>query len=239
MELIPLLIIVLGIVSSIVGSKNNKEKEGKRNIDTSKLDRRQSTAPRKRQPDSETAANEQKGFFQTLQEAFDEEFNQQEQQPKRETRPEPAKPAASSSRDMTSNSRPERQASERPVRETIQKVRERTNTSQNISDIEKRITDRSKHAKRALEARESVYAKGYDKRVGRAEGLGRDIADEVRYSYGDDPTQMNKRGRDNDPDTNMTSDDLTFDSKSFVNGIIMSEILGKPKSKQKSNKKLG
>ena len=227
MELIPLLIIVLGIVSSIVGSKNNKEKEGKRNIDTSKLDRRQSTAPRKRQPDSETAANEQKGFFQTLQEAFDEEFNQQEQQPKRETRPEPAKPAASSSRDMTSNSRPERQASERPVRETIQKVRERTNTSQNISDIEKRITDRSKHAK------------GYDKRVGRAEGLGGDIADEVRYSYGDDPTQMNKRGRDNDPDTNMTSDDLTFDSKSFVNGIIMSEILGKPKSKQKSNKKLG
>ena len=237
MELIPLLIIGIGIVSSIIGSKNNKEKEGERNIDTSKLDRRQNTAPRERQAERDTRTNEQKGFFQTLQEAFDEEFNQQEK--RTDPKPEQTKPAASSSRDMTSNRRPERQAVERPVRETIQKARERTNTSQNISDIEKRITDRSKHAKRASEAKESVYTEGYNKRAARSEGLGRDIADEVRYSYGDDVTQMHKRGKNNESDTSVTADDLTFDSKSFVNGIIMSEILGKPKSRQKTDRKLG
>ena len=143
MELIPLLIIVLGIVSSIIGSKNNKDKEGDRNIDTSKLDRRQNTAPRSRQPDRETTTNEQKGFFQTLQEAFDEEFNNSEQQSRTESKPSPKEP--SRSRETVPNSRPERQASERPVRETIQTARERANSSQNISDIEKRITDRSKH----------------------------------------------------------------------------------------------
>lgn len=237
MELIPLLIIVLGIVSSIIGSKNNKDKEGDRNIDTSKLDRRQNTAPRSRQPDRETTTNEQKGFFQTLQEAFDEEFNNSEQQSRTETKPSPREP--SRSRETVPNSRPERQASERPVRETIQTARERANSSQNISDIEKRITDRSKHAKRASEAKESVYTKGYDKRAEKKAGLGRDIADEVRYSYDDDATQMHKRGRQSASDTSITSDDLSFDSKSFVNGIIMSEILGKPKSKQKTNKKLG
>lgn len=234
MELIPLLIIVVGVVSSIIGSKNNKEKEGDRNIDTSKLDRRQNTAPRSRQPDTRTNTNEQKGFFQTLQEAFDEEFNQPEQetrqQSNRESKPQPVQ---SSGRE----SRPDRQASERPVRETIQQSRERQNSSKNISDIEKRITDRSKHAKRALEARESVYTKGYDKRVGKTEGLSRDIADEARYSFGNDLTQMHKRGQQDR--TGITSSDLKFDSKAVVNGIIMSEILGQPKSKQKSNRKHG
>lgn len=232
MELIPILIIVLGVVSSIVGSKNNKEKEGDRNIDTSKLDRKQNTAPRNRQPDTRTNTNEQKGFFQTLQEAFDEEFNQPEQeakpQPKREPKPQPVQ---SSGRE----SRPGRQVSDRPVRETIQKTRERQSSSQNISDIEKRITDRSKHAKRAAEARDSVYTKGYDKRAAKVDGLGRDIADKVRYSYGDDLTQMNQGGQ---VSRKITSDDLSFDSKAIVNGIIMSEVLGKPKSKQKSNRKL-
>ena len=233
MELIPLLIIVLGIVSSIIGSKNNKEKEGGRNIDTSKLDRRQNTAPRSRQPDTRTSTNEQKGFFQTLQEAFDEEFNQPEQETKQPSKTESKpQPVQASGRE----SRPDRQASERPVRETIQQARGRQSSSQNISDIEKRITDRSKHAKRASEARESVYTKGYDRRAAKTDGLGSGIADKVRYSYGDDLTQMHKSGHES---TKITSDDLAFDSKAVVNGIIMSEVLGKPKSKQKSTRKLG
>ncbi len=228
MEFIPLLIIVLGVVSSIVGSKKNKEKEGDRNIDTSKLDRKQNTAPRSRQPDTRTNTNEQKGFFQTLQEAFDEEFSQPEQEKKPEPKPQPAQ---SSGRE----NRPGRQTSERPVRETIHQSRERQNSSQDISDIEKRITDRSKHAKRASEARDSVYTRGYDKRAAEADGIGSDIVDKVRYSYSDDLTQMNKNGQES---TKVTSDDLSFDSKAIVNGIIMSEVLGKPKSKQKSRSKL-
>ena len=210
MELIPLLIIVLGIVSSIIGSKNNKEKEGGRNIDTSKLDRRQNTAPRSRQPDTRTSTNEQKGFFQTLQEAFDEEFNQPEQETKQQSKTESkTQPVQASGRE----SRPDRQASERPVRETIQQARGRQNLSQNISDIEKRITDRTKR-----------------------EDLGRDIGNKSGYSDGDVLTQKQKSEHES---TNITSDDLAFDSKAVLNGIIMSEVLGKPKSKQKSTRKLG
>ena len=201
MELIPLLIIVLGIVSSIIGSKNNKEKEGGRNIDT---------APRSRQPDTRTSTNEQKGFFQTLQEAFDEEFNQPEQETKQQSKTESKpQPVQASGRE----SRPDRQASERPVRETIQQARGRQNLSQNISDIEKRITDRTKR-----------------------EDLGRDIGNKSGYSDGDVLTQKQKSEHES---TNITSDDLAFDSKAVLNGIIMSEVLGKPKSKQKSTRKLG
>lgn len=229
MELIPLLIIVAGIASSIIGSKNNKEQEGKRNIDTSKLDRKQNTPPRRRQPET-TKSNEQKGFFETLQEAFDEEFNKTE--PKKET-VQPAKVE----REFSRENRPARQQTERPVRETINKAKERKNSSQNISDIEKRITDRSKHAKRASEARDSVYTAGYDERVGKVEGLGRDIADKVRYSYGDDAAAMHKRDEQSQTGKQITSGDLTFDSKSVVNGIIMSEILGPPKSKRKTVRK--
>ena len=73
MELIPIVIIVLGIISSIIsGSKQNKD-EGKRNIDPSKLEKRQKTAPRRRQFEQET--KQPKGFFEELQEALETELN--------------------------------------------------------------------------------------------------------------------------------------------------------------------
>ena len=70
-------------------------------------------------------------------------------------------------------------------------------------------------------------------------GLGKDVAEEVRYSLGEDSSKMQQRNNSQGNGKNITSDDLTFDSKSFVNGIIMSEILSKPKSKQNKEKKLG
>ena len=227
MELIPILIIVLGVVSSIVGSKKNKEEENKRDIDTSKLDRRQNTAPRSRQP--EATKNEQKGFFESLQEAFDQEFNKPEPDapPKREQTTQTV-----STREVNNENRPTRQSIERPVRETIQKTRDRVNSSQNISDIEKRITDRSAHAKRASEAREKSRTEGYNERVKKSEGIGRDIIDQARYSFGDDVTKMHTRGQEGKRQKKVTSKDLTFDNKAIVNGIILSEVLGKPVSKR-------
>lgn len=224
MELIPILIIVLGVVYSIIGSKKNEDKAGDRNIDTSKLDGKQNTAPRSRQPETRTNTNKQKGFFQTLQEAFDEEFNQPEQ----ETKPQPVQ---SSSRE----GRPGRQTPERHVRETIQQSRERQSTSQNKSNVEKRITDRSKHTSRVSEVRGSGHTRGYDRRANQTNDIGLDIGDTLSYSYDDDLTQMSKSRQES---TKFTSDDLSFDSKAVVNGIIMSEVLGKPKSKQKSRNKL-
>ena len=67
-------------------------------------------------------------------------------------------------------------------------------------------------------------------------GLGKDVAEEVRYSLGEDSSKMQQRNNSQGNGKNITSDDLTFDSKSFVNGIIMSEILSKPKSKQNKEK---
>lgn len=231
MEFIPVLIVILGIISSIVGSKNNKEKEGGRNIDTSKLDRQQKTAPRKRQPDTGTAKKEEKGFFQTLQEAFDEEFNKTESAGHTQTDQKKSEQQSHRQRD--------REQSRRPERETIQISRSRANSSKNLSDFEKKVTDRSEHAKRALDAKESVYTEGYNKRAEKVRGLGKDVAEEVRYSLGEDSSKMQQRNNSQGNGKNITSDDLTFDSKSFVNGIIMSEILGKPKSKQNKEKKLG
>lgn len=231
MEFIPVLIVILGIISSIVGSKNNKEKEGGRNIDTSKLDRQQKTAPRKRQPDTGTAKKEEKGFFQTLQEAFDEEFNKTESAGHTQTDQKKSEQQSHRQRD--------REQSRRPERETIQTSRSRANSSKNLSDFEKKVTDRSEHAKRALDAKESVYTEGYNKRAEKVRGLGKDVAEEVRYSLGEDSSKMQQRNNSQGNGKNITSDDLTFDSKSFVNGIIMSEILGKPKSKQNKEKKLG
>lgn len=231
MEYIPVLIVILGIISSIVGSKNNKEKEGGRNIDTSKLDRQQKTAPRKRQPDTGTAKKEEKGFFQTLQEAFDEEFNKTESAGHTQTDQKKSEQQSHRQRD--------REQSRRPERETIQTSRSRANSSKNLSDFEKKVTDRSEHAKRALDAKESVYTEGYNKRAEKVRGLGKDVAEEVRYSLGEDSSKMQQRNNSQGNGKNITSDDLTFDSKSFVNGIIMSEILGKPKSKQNKEKKLG
>lgn len=223
MELIPILIIVLGVVSSIISGKKNKDKEGDRNVDTSKLDRRQNTAPRNRQP--ETKTEEQKGFFQTLQEAFDEEFNKPDTQPQKSVQ-KPQQTAASS--DANTGSRPSRQATERPVRDTARQ----SNSSKNISDIKKSITDRSAHAKRASEARDSVYTRGYSDRVTKSEGIGKDTTDDVRYSYGDDVTEMHRRGDKKTSRSAITKNDLTFDKKAVVNGFIISEILGKPKSKR-------
>ncbi len=231
MEYIPVLIVILGIISSIVGSKNNKEKEGGRNIDTSKLDRQQKTAPRKRQPDTGTAKKEEKGFFQTLQEAFDEEFNKTESAGHTQTDQKKSEQQSHRQRD--------REQGRRPERETIQTSRSRANSSKNLSDFEKKVTDRSEHAKRALDAKESVYTEGYNKRAEKVRGLGKDVAEEVRYSLGEDSSKMQQRNNSQGNGKNITSDDLTFDSKSFVNGIIMSEILGKPKSKQNKEKKLG
>lgn len=231
MEFIPVLIVILGIISSIVGSKNNKEKEGGRNIDTSKLDRQQKTAPRKRQPDTGTAKKEEKGFFQTLQEAFDEEFNKTESAGHTQTDQKKSEQQSHRQRD--------REQSRRPERETIQTSRSRANSSKNLSDFEKKVTDRSEHAKRALDAKESVYTEGYNKRAEKVRGLGKDVAEEVRYSLGEDSSKIQQRNNSQGNGKNITSDDLTFDSKSFVNGIIMSEILGKPKSKQNKEKKLG
>lgn len=231
MEYIPVLIVILGIISSIVGSKNNKEKEGRRNIDTSKLDRQQKTAPRKRQPDTGTAKKEEKGFFQTLQEAFDEEFNKTESAGHTQTDQKKSEQQSHRQRD--------REQGRRPERETIQTSRSRANSSKNLSDFEKKVTDRSEHAKRALDAKESVYTEGYNKRAEKVRGLGKDVAEEVRYSLGEDSSKMQQRNNSQGNGKNITSDDLTFDSKSFVNGIIMSEILGKPKSKQNKEKKLG
>lgn len=209
MELIPIVIIVLGIISSIIsGSKQNKD-EGKRNIDPSKLEKRQKTAPRRRQFEQET--KQPKGFFEELQEALETELNPEkfdkEQTEKKDT-----------------SSQKNKEVEKRKPRETIQR-----SSSKNRSSKDRVETDRSLVKKRAERAKERVAIKAYDKRVVAAEGLGRDIAEKARYTLDDSPKKYKK---DVVKENEISSKDLTFDSKAVVNGIIMAEILGKPKSRR-------
>lgn len=216
MELIPIAIIVLGIISSIISSQSNKKNEEKRDIDPSKLDRKSKTAPRRRQDQS----TEKKGFFENLQETFEAEMKKYEDEVEgRQSEPKKTAPTKAS----TEQPKREFHQRESQPRETIQRTRDRQNTSQNVSDIEKRLTDRSKHSKRAREAKDSVLTEAYDKRVTMDEGLTREMIQE---------RQQQRENRDKIKDNDITSGDINFDPKSVVNGIIMSEILGKPKSKQ-------
>ena len=213
MELIPIVIIVLGIISSIISGQSNKKNEEKRNIDPSKLDRKSKTAPRRRQ-DQQNPTTKQKGFFENLQENFEKEMKNFEKELNGQPQTEPKKRAETQARTQTA---------ERQPRETIQRSNNRQNMSQNVSDYEKRKTDRSRHSNRASQAKEKVLTEAYDERVTMDEGLTKEMIEE---------RQKNRKNRDRIKENDITSGDISFDPKSVVNGIIMSEILGKPKSKQ-------
>jgi len=107
--------------------------------------------------------------------------------------------------------------------------RSRDKTYEDKKPVERRLSERASRAK------ETVYAGAHNAKsdVDIAEasvGIGSEIAENVRYSYEDDHTEMHER--DKKKSKALTSRDLKFDEKAIVNGIIFNEILGKPKSRR-------
>lgn len=228
--LLPLLIFAGGIIYSVIASKSNKDEE-KRNVDPSKMERSGRSAPRRRPTDSDPQRQEGSGgLFDELRREFKNEYDK--------AMGEPASETNSQSR------RTQQEDIKKRIEEERRKMEEKRQQEKEQSSMRERSRDKTykdkkpverRQSERASQARESVYTGAHDARsdveIARAaDGIGREVTEQARYSYGDDRTEMHERGREQKND--FSPKDLSFDKKSVVNGIIFNEILGKPKSRR-------
>lgn len=228
--LLPLLIFAGGVIYSVIASRGNKDKE-KRNIDPSKMERPGRSAPRRRPSNSDSQKQQGSGgLFDELKREFKKEYDKAMGEPSSET--------DGQSRRISQEDIKKR------VEEERQKIEERRQQEKEQASMRQRSRDKTykdkkpverRQSERASRAKESVYTAEQDVKkdvevAGATEGIGREITEQVRYSYGDDRTEMHERGRKKEKA--FTSRDLTFDRKAVVTGIIFNEILGKPKSRR-------
>lgn len=251
MELLPLLIFLGGIVYSLIASQKDKGKKEKRDIDPGKLGNPSKT--NRRQPGS-NKQDSSKGFFEQMKNEIERSFgapDDSSDEQRRQQTPASRKTENSGQRpERSSQQRPqyqraERTSSSRPVtdrsfgRSFEEKARE-SKTGRKVMDYyeDKVPTDRSKHRERAQKAKDSVFTEGFnrseaEKRVG---GIGRESAELARYSLDDDDlSQSSGKSPEVQKEKHASAldkGDFSFDRKAVLNGIIFSEILGKPRSKR-------
>lgn len=228
--LLPLLIFAGGVIYSVIASRGNKDKE-KRNIDPGKMERPGRSAPRRRPSNSEPQSQKDSGgLFDELKREFKKEYDKAMGEPSQDT--------DTKSRRMSQENIKRRVEEERQnLEEKRQQEKERASMRQRSRDKtyeDKKPVER-RQSERASRAKETVYAGAHNAKsdVDIAEasvGIGSEIAENVRYSYEDDHTEMHER--DKKKSKALTSRDLKFDEKAIVNGIIFNEILGKPKSRR-------
>ncbi|CAM4141674.1 hypothetical protein [Lacicoccus alkaliphilus] len=227
--LLPLLIFAGGVIYSIIASTGNKNEE-KRDIDPGKMERPGRSAPRPRQSESDTGGRQSQGsggMFDELKREFQSEYEKAMGRTGTDTSAGP--PERPSREDVKRRVEEERRKLEerrqREKKETSMRERSRRETSRDRKPVER------KQSERAERARERVRTGAADSNVEVAkpvEGVGSEITDELRYSYGDDRTSV----ADTRKSSAFSSKDLTFDNKAIVNGVIFNEILGKPKSRK-------
>lgn len=233
--LLPLLIFAGGVIYSIIASTGNKNEE-KRDIDPSKMERPGRSAPRPRPSETGTGQKVERragGMFDELKREFQSEY-------------EKAMGRTDTSGEASSG-RPERKGIDRGevnrrIEEQKRQLEERRQREKEQASMRQRSRGQTYEDKRPVERRQSERAERAREKVrtgavktdveiaGATEGIGREIADEVRYSYGDDRTAIHKKGKEEE--RGFSPKDLTFDNKAIVNGIIFSEVLGKPKSRK-------
>ncbi|WP_020008473.1 hypothetical protein [Salinicoccus albus] len=240
MELLPLLIFIGGIVYTAIASQSKKKSnEEKRNIDRSKMDRqagkvRQQVQDRR---SSSTQQNSDRGLFDSLKGEIERSFGGgDESDSKSSSESSRAQPYSRPSRQAASSDsdRPQSSDGGRNIEETARE----SQLGQKIGDTykDKVPADRSKQRERAEKARNTVYSGGIDqsKAEQKVSGLGREAAEESGYSLDEEEisSDSENRERTDKPAPVLTKGDLNFDRKAVVNGIIFSEILGRPKSKK-------
>lgn len=241
MEILPLLIFLGGIIYSAIASQKNKDKKEQRNIDPGKLNN-----PNKRyNPPSASGRQENsKGFFEQVKGELERSFGTFDESSDSQQKQHQTKNMEPHSK-RQSQARPERTNQERPMsdrsfgRSLEDKARESRTGSKAMDYYEDKVsTDRSKQKERAQKAKESVYTEGFDRSEAekRVKGIGRESAERSRYSldeddlFGESAGKSDGEKRQREPALNKG--DLSFDRKAVLNGIIFSEILGKPKSKR-------
>lgn len=228
--LLPLLIFAGGVIYSVIASRGNKDTE-KRNVDPSKMERPGRSAPRRRQSNSESPNQQDSGgLFDELKREFKKEYDKATGEPSSDTGGQSSK---MSRENIKSRVEEERQKLEEKRQQEKEQAsmghRSRDKTYKDKKPVERKQSDRASRAK------ESVYTGAHDagsdiEIADASTGIGREVTEQARYSYGDDRTEMHER--DKEKRRALTSRDLTFDKKAVVNGIIFNEIFGKPKSRR-------
>lgn len=244
MELLPLLIFIGGIVYTAIASQNKKKSnDEKRNIDRSKIDR-QAGKVRQQVQDRTSSSNQQnsdKGLFDSMQDEIKRSFGASDESESKSSSPDRQQSTSGTDRsqsqkaDGASNQSP---LNERSFGRNFEEKARGSQIGQKVADTykDKVPADRSKQSERAKNAKESVYTDGIDRSNAeqRDRGLGREAAEEARDSLDEEEnSSTSKRKEDTEqPESLVTGGDLTFDKRAVVNGIIFSEILGKPKSRR-------
>ncbi|WP_411844265.1 hypothetical protein [Salinicoccus sp. HZC-1] len=242
MELLPLLIFLGGIVYTAIASQKDKGNKEKRNIDPGKLG---NPSKSKRQQPRGNNQNSEKGFFEQIKDeversfgAFDEKPNEQRRQQNQQQRhTESSQRSERSNQQRPEYQRTERNSPQRPVadrsfgRSLEEKARDSKAGKKAMDYYEDKVpTDRTKHRERSQRAKESVFAEGFNRSEAekRVKGIGRETADEdLSRSPGKAPQVRREKH-----ESTLDKGDFSFDRKAVLNGIIFSEILGKPKSKR-------
>lgn len=208
--LVPLLIFGIGIAFSAVQSAQESKKKQKRNIDLDKLERpkpKNTPLPKQKPMNNENQAENGKSIWQTLVDDFKEEYQKLEQEEQQKQRKE--QPRQTTERQPYS---PKQQS--KRLEQDMKNALERSKTAarQTARRTEERTRKRPEVAKPDVHVAEVVESNvKVDKPV---EGV----------------TKNSKK-----PNVHPTFDvgNISFDEKAFVNGVIMNEILGPPKSRQK------
>ncbi|WP_434122049.1 hypothetical protein [Salinicoccus roseus] len=222
MEILPLLIFIGGIIYSVIASQNDKGNKEERNIDPSKMDRPTgSAAPRRRQSSS---AGESKGLFEDMVGEIERRFSgETEQTPKNSSQPAqeagPSRPASQ---------RAERQSNQRPMSErsfgrSLEEKAKETNVGKRVADpYRKKSRDASQSHDWADRAREEVK--------NRQQGRGQ--KDEVETVASGERPRRQQKPAEPAPKPKVQKESLSFGRKDIVNGVIFSEIIGKPRSRR-------
>lgn len=247
MELLPLLIFLGGIVYTAIASQKDKGKKEKRNIDPGKLG---NPSKSNRQQPRGNNQNSEKGFFEQMKkeiersfgapdESLDEQRRQQTQRTQNTTQT-----SEKSTQQRPQHQRVERNSPQRPVtdrsfgRSLEEKARDSETGKKAMDYYEDKVpTDRTKHRERAQRAKESVLSEGSNRsevEKHAADNRGK-TSERARYSLSDDLSKTSGKASQVNRekfDSRLGKDDFSFDRKAVLNGIIFSEILGKPKSKR-------
>ncbi|WP_271400016.1 hypothetical protein [Salinicoccus roseus] len=222
MEILPLLIFIGGIIYTAIASQKDKGNKEERNIDPSKMDRPTgSAAPRRRQSGSE---NQSKGLFDDMVGEIERRFSGETEQTPKNSR----QPAQEASPSRPASQRAERQSNQRPMSErsfgrSLEEKAKETNAGKKAADPYRQKTrGASQGYDWADRAREEVK--------NRQQGRGQ--KDEVETVASGERPRRQQKPAEPAPKPKIQKESLSFGRKDIVNGVIFSEIIGKPRSRR-------
>lgn len=222
MEILPLLIFIGGIIYTAIASQKDKGKKEERNIDPSKMDRPTgSAAPRRRQSSSD---NHSKGLFDDMVGEIERRFSGETDQTPKSSR----QPAQEASPSRPASQRAERQSNQRPMTErsfgrSLEEKAKETNVGKRVADP---YMQKSREAPQghdwADRAREEVKNRRQD----------RGQRDEIETSAVGERPRRQQKSAEPKQKPKVQKESLSFGRKDIVNGVIFSEIIGKPRSRR-------